>query len=193
MHVEKRNIARSLRANGESVKRIAKSLEVAASTVSLWVRDVSLTHEQKIKLHGNLSRNWTFPASVAKERREAQKLCGASSINLSDPLHLAGCMLYWGEGGKTQCLDFTNSDPLMAKVFVTFLRKCLQVPDDKITVNCAYHDDVKPPEKFWIDTLGLTDANLRKSTVWKSKAEFVANCHTAPSKSVSLVKSIWIT
>lgn len=39
--------AKKLRANGRSIAQISKQLNVVKSSVSIWVRDVSLTKKQK--------------------------------------------------------------------------------------------------------------------------------------------------
>lgn len=42
-----------------------------------------------------------------------------------DWLHVAGCMLYWGEGNKGKNdLAITNSDPDLLRLFLRFLREC---------------------------------------------------------------------
>ena len=49
--------ARTLRRNGRSVKEIEKKLGVARSSVSVWVRDIKLTEEQKSRLKQKISDN----------------------------------------------------------------------------------------------------------------------------------------
>lgn len=43
---KEKNKALKLRQQGESIKKIAKKLKIAKSTISLWCRDIELTPEQ---------------------------------------------------------------------------------------------------------------------------------------------------
>jgi hypothetical protein len=78
-------------------------------------------------------------------------------------------MLYWGEGAKDRNqLQFANSDPVMARFFVDFLRRELGL-DDEIRITCHLYADhlarQAEVEQFWLDTLALPRTALRKSVV----------------------------
>jgi len=49
-------------------------------------------------------------------------------------LKTAGLMLYWAEGAKKQPhkIDFANSNPLMIKLFIKFLRKIYRVNESRL-------------------------------------------------------------
>ena len=50
-----------------------------------------------------------------------------------DPLHLAGCMLYWAEGAKgAQPIKFSNSDPHMVRLLPPLSHRRLGVEPDEI-------------------------------------------------------------
>jgi len=79
-------------------------------------------------------------------------------------------MLYWAEGSKSRnAAQFVNSDPKMVQLFVGFLRRYWEVPDEAIRIDCNLFADHRERqreiEQFWLDTLGLPAACLRKSTV----------------------------
>ncbi len=62
MKSEKRLEARKLRIDGLSLKEISEKIAVSKSSVSLWVRNIELTYEQKLKLNRidsgrNIARN----------------------------------------------------------------------------------------------------------------------------------------
>lgn len=87
-----------------------------------------------------------------------------------DALFVAGCMLYWSEGDKCRNqLRISNADPELLKLFVRFMRVCLAVDDDLITVSCnlfADHADrQREVENYWLRCLTLPRSSLRKSTV----------------------------
>jgi hypothetical protein len=88
----------------------------------------------------------------------------------ADPLHVAGCMLFWAEGSrKRHQVEFTNSDPAMISFFLTFLRSCFGVPDSKVQITCnLFADHVEHQreiEAFWLDLLRLPRSCLCKSVV----------------------------
>jgi hypothetical protein len=79
-------------------------------------------------------------------------------------------MLYWAEGTKGRnAVQFVNSDPTMASFFASFLRRFYDVPDNAFRIDCnLFADHVarqREIEQFWLDTLGLPQTCLRKSTV----------------------------
>jgi hypothetical protein len=57
----------------------------------------------------------------------------------------------------------------MVAFFVSFLRQCFRLADEKFAVTCnlfADHQDrQREIENFWIQQLALTRSNLRRSTV----------------------------
>ncbi len=79
-------------------------------------------------------------------------------------------MLYWAEGSKgPHCVEFTNSDPEVARLFVTFLNAYFDVGNRKVRVWCNLFADhmvrQREIEGFWLQVLDLPSDCLRKSTV----------------------------
>ena len=89
----------------------------------------------------------------------------------ADSLYIAGVMLYWAEGDKSSrnAARISNSDPEVLKLFMRFLRECLDVADEQISVTChlfADHlDRQRAIEQFWLDALELPRTRLCKSIV----------------------------
>lgn len=171
MHEELKERAKQLRLQGTSIKQIAKQLNIANSTASVWTRGITLTPEQVEKLatreitdeqaiaHGNIFRN----------RRLVSQDIGRKRVYKEDPLYLAGCMLYWGEGNKSKnTLMLANAEPAMLVLFRKFLSKFFKVQNEDITItlNCYtdYHsfDEIK---NYWLTKLKLPESCLRKSQV----------------------------
>jgi transcriptional regulator with XRE-family HTH domain len=173
MKTEERSEARTLRRQGRSIKEIARLVGVSASSVSLWVRDITLSEAQCEALRQRLrtgcaGRSWTV-AKALERRREAQE-GGRSAAQRHQSLHAAGCMLYWAEGSRSRnSIRFTNSDPEMIRFFLRFLRVCFGVPDTKVRVTCNLFADHlerrQEVERFWLETLQLPRSCLCKSTV----------------------------
>jgi transcriptional regulator with XRE-family HTH domain len=177
MKTKERLRAREIRRDeGESIKEIARRLGVAASSVSLWVRDIELAEEQREALR---RRNSAYNGQcVAAERRSARALlrrrgeqeAGRDMARRKNPIHIAGAMLFWAEGARSRnAVIFTNSDPEMVKFFARFLRQCFGLRDQRFAVTCnLFADHVERQreiEDFWLRTLELPRSCLRKSIV----------------------------
>ena len=158
------------------MKEIQQELGVSRSSVSLWVRDITLTPEQHAAL---LQRNPAYNGQLkgsranserARLRRRTYQLNGRRRARERDPLYIAGCMLLWAEGDKCRrAVRFTNSDPELISLFARFLRTCFEVPDDRMRIYChLFADHVarqREIEQYWADVAGLPATALRKSMV----------------------------
>jgi transposase-like protein len=169
--------ARRLRTEeGASIKAIAARLGVSVSSVSTWVRDIQLTREQLAALTdanpaSNGRRTGTARwSAICRERRRAWQEEGRAVARTGDPLHHAGCMLFWAEGSKERnAATLTNSDPDLLLVFRRFLARCYEVPDERLafSVNCFLNNGLtlEQIEAHWLRVLELPDGCLRASTV----------------------------
>lgn len=173
MKSEQRSKARELRSQGHAINKIAKTLDVAKSSVSAWVRDIELSEEQiktlqqQNPIFNNQLRGGKSRAQNAREVRKAYQEEGKQKAKEGNLLHQSGCMLYWAEGGKSrnQC-TFTNSDIEMMKLFISFLRKFFPEASRKITIriNCYTNNGLSKEEieTYWLSTLNLDKSSLRK-------------------------------
>lgn len=163
---------------GMSVKQIAAALKVSQSSVSTWVRHIQLTDAQVATLEerrqNNLQHNRTKASktNVSKFRsyREQYQNEGRLKAQERDPLHVAGCMLYWAEGAKSRhTMKFVNSDPEMVIFFGRFLREALNVPIEDINIRIACYLNngltLEEIETYWLKLLELPISCLRKATV----------------------------
>jgi hypothetical protein len=79
-------------------------------------------------------------------------------------------MLFWAEGSRARnAVRFTNSDPEMMRLFVAFLRRCFDVPDEKFRLECNLFADhierQREIEQFWLDVVGVPRTCLTKTMV----------------------------
>ena len=155
-------------------QEIERSLGVSRSSVSHWVRDVSLTPEQRSRLAARIRLGPLVAgertAAAARAVRSAYQQEGRLLARERDGLYTAGCMLYWAEGAKRRnSARVTNSDPMLLTFFARFLREQFGVADSAMVVSCnlfADHLDRQfEIEQFWLTQLGLPAASLRKSVV----------------------------
>jgi hypothetical protein len=177
MKTIERELARTLRRHeGLPIKEIARRVGVSTASVSVWVRDIELSAEQHEALRArNSAYNHQLSGqAVAAANRRSERVAyqehGRLLARRAEPLHIAGCMLYWAEGAKGRNqLRFTNSDPEMARFFVRFLLTYFDLRPEDVRITCnlfADHvDRQREIERFWLMTLGLPDSSLRKSVV----------------------------
>lgn len=174
MKTEERQQARELRANGWSVREIERHVGVARSSVSLWVRDIKLSDEQRLALatrvtEGKLKAAERKAHAARLVRRDYQEE-GRRLARERGGSYAAGCMLLWAEGDKCRnAVRVSNSDPALLSFFADFLREHFSVRDEVFRVYCNlfpdHLDHQHEVEQFWLTTLGLPSTCLRKSVV----------------------------
>jgi hypothetical protein len=182
--------ARELRKElGWSIKQIAAELDVAVSSVSIWVRHVELTPTQTAELHARIGqgrvRGNARTTARARAQRSAYQAAGRAMAHQADPLHMMGCMLYWAEGARSRnAATLANADPALLALFVRFLRHSFGVPDKEITFrcNCFLNNglSLKEIESWWLTRLDLPRASLRQATVNRPSTGGGARKRTLP-------------
>src|SRR3989344_3163617 len=78
-------------------------------------------------------------------------------------LLIAVAMLYYGEGAKTgKTVDLANSDPVMLKIFLKFLRKICRIDENKLRFYLYCFSNQNPDELigFWCNFLKIKKENL---------------------------------
>lgn len=177
-------LARHLRKRGLSLKDIAVKLNVAKSSVSIWVRDVKLTKKQvaflKHKAHLQEIIKKRVETRLRNENERRRKIFLAHKQKLSkfklnkDTLIAIGSMLYWAEGGKApsnKVFGFSNSDPLMIKVMLSFVRNICKVPENKLRGHICLHSHLNPrqAEKFWSEISQIPISQFHKTSQQSNK------------------------
>jgi transposase len=159
-----------LRAEGWSVNDIALELGVARSTAWSWVRHMPLDRDseraRKKAAHSKLMTDARWErhrdardAAAAAAHAEAAALVGDLSER---DLMLIGAVAYWCEGAKSkpwrrnERLKFTNSDPVLIKIFLGFLAAS-GAPIDRVTYRVSIHEtsDADAAADWWRQQLGL--------------------------------------
>ena len=158
------------------MKRIAAQIGVSVATVHTWTRDIEISDEQRLRnLFG--PRGPQSPEHIAKrvaswrrknrERRLKFQAEGRVKAREGDPLHMAGCMLYWAEGSKSRnTAIFANSDPHMVRFFAQhFLRENMGIPasDFRVRLNVYTNNGLSlvEIEDHWLQVVGATRSCLR--------------------------------
>lgn len=164
-----------LRRTGMSIKEIAKVVGVSKASVSVWVRDVSLSAKQRKQLtERGQSRD------VIEKRRENRiantlakhqliiDAAGAQIPSLSKhELLLVGSALYWGEGGKTKTgmARIANSDPRVIKFMMRFFTEICEVKPEKFRghVHTFSHLNAGKAERYWSEVSGIPTSQFFKT------------------------------
>jgi len=163
---QEKNKAIDMRRNGMSIKDIAKSIGVAKSSVSVWVRDVSLSQSTqtllKNKSHSRFSIEKRRASRLINEENKRQIIINSAEKSITNvskrELWLIGVMLYWAEGGKTQrMVRFSNGDSNMIKIMMSFFRIVCNVPESKFRgyIHIHPHLDHEEAEKYWSEVTGI--------------------------------------
>lgn len=168
----KKEEARRLRSElGVPMKQIAARLNVSASSVHAWTSDIVIApeHERRNRAAGRraFGRVWS---EMHREKRRQSQAGGREWAQRGDPLHIAGCMLYWAEGAKDRnCLKLANSDPNMLRFFRRFLTESLGVEpaDLRYCVNVYLGNGltIREIEDHWCDVLDLPRTCIRGHSI----------------------------
>ena len=174
--VEERARARELRAQSWTLQEIVDELGVAKGSVSVWVRDVEFEPRPRNRGHPAGAKH---PMRLKKEaeieacRIEAERWVGELTERDRAMYALA---LYAGEGSKRDgSVVFANSDPLLMRAFVGWMRNEFELDETKFRVKLYLHADLDlcaavlhwsqvlgvPPEQFNKPYRAIVDETLR--------------------------------
>ena len=145
-----KNRAIELRRKGKSIKEIEKTLKIARSTLSGWLKEIKLTDKQRQRL----DKNWQNALIKARKKAaiwhrdqkkerllEAKKQAESvlSKIDTKNKyiLELALSMLYLGEGDKTQQTSMGSSNPIILRFFITYLHNLYDIKREDL--KCELH------------------------------------------------------
>lgn len=171
-----RKQALRLRRNGDSILSIARQLNIAKSTVSLWVRDVPLSSSIQKYLTDRSSFGLQKALCVLRAKRLAQRDIHkeearnvlSSSFSLGDKnfWKLCAALLFWCEGNKhLSDLRFTNSDPLLIRLFLTSLSTgfITSIKRFRAVVHLHKYHIEKDELHFWSQLTGIPLNQFYKS------------------------------
>lgn len=169
--------ARELRRSGWSYSMITEELGVNQSTLSGWLRDVEVEDRSIIEGRIRDGRESSSRTLTAKHQADAESLREEARTEIFEmfadgvtnrELFLAGLMLYWAEGTKTGNMAiFANSDPIMIRTYMSWLRQCLQVDNSNIRamVFCYPDTNIEQSEMFWSQITNIPLEQFYKAQV----------------------------
>lgn len=210
--VQEREKAIQLRKKGLCYRDILKEVSVAKSSLSLWLKDLPLTKDEKYALKNrkdsNISRGRIKAAGVLSQRRidrervwleEARKVFRLNSMN---PFFHSGIALYWAEGSKrSNQWSFINSDEEMNSVMLTWLEQFTGISRKNIRcrlyIHKLYaHEDCElwwqtkmniSPEQFSRTIYKPSGRGIKKRPLYKGCLRFEVPC----SKGLLMKMKFW--
>jgi hypothetical protein len=173
-----------LRKQGLSYGEIRSKLMVSKGTLSLWLKTVKLTSEQRQRLYTKqtLALNTGPQSQKNRRQREIDGIIKLAKAEIKFPISLAsyrlfGAALYWAEGSKNQMFNITNSDPNLILFWVRWLSKIFKLPakELKARLNIYPQQNETQLKKFWSDLTGIPLKNFGKSYVKPVSKNFKKN------------------
>ena len=178
--IKEKEKAIKLRKRGLSYSEILKEVKVAKSTLSLWLRSVGLSKQQKQRLTkkklASMRRGWEARHQQRIDITNAIKNKAKADIGRISKreLWLMGVMLYWAEGhkekAKSSSVRFTNSDPQMIRLFLKWLYDICFFSKKDISCEIYLHETAKIREenirKYWSEIIDIPLIQFQK-TRWK--------------------------
>lgn len=188
-----KDAALKLRLNGKSYSEICSALGIPKSTLSGWFSDVVLSEtaqkriterSQKKSLDGLIKRNKNQTKLAWERARQIQNSASKEIDSLSKTdLLIVAAALYWAEGYKKLLVrkgkevthhpvSLTNSDPVLIKMFLRFLREYCKVPEEKIRADLRIfpNQNGKYIQEFWEKETGILPCNFGKIYTGISKS-----------------------
>jgi hypothetical protein len=200
-----------LRKSGKSYSQISDELKVSKSTLSGWFGKEDWSDTIKLKLSKSIQEKHTarlidlnqirgenLERVYSDARVEAQSEFERLKYN---PIFISGIMLYWGEGDKVNknAVKFTNTDPKMIQLYVFFLSKICNIPEEKIKAQVIIYPDLDNDtcKSYWAENSNLPLSNFTKTSVieGRHKTNRLSNgiCMVIVSSSYFKVKILeWI-
>ncbi|KKT92391.1 MAG: hypothetical protein UW92_C0002G0035 [Candidatus Jorgensenbacteria bacterium GW2011_GWA2_45_13] len=164
-----------LRRKGLTYSEIFKRIPVAKSTLSLWLRSVSLSEKKKQRI----TEKRILAQKRGAEARRNIRLRQTKDIFentrddikniITDPLWLTGIALYWAEGAKqkdnnvSSSMRFSNMDSRMARLFLLWSERCLGLEKRDFYYDLYIHEgsDIKKAVRYWAKQLYCDESDIR--------------------------------
>jgi len=169
---ERSELGKDLRRLGLSYGEIMDLIPVKKSTLATWSRDVRLSEEKMQAIRARSGSREGIPRDTNRKRRIEISLVRVDALSqipdlMTDPLWVAGAVLYWAEGAKTRNhLELANADPRALRLFIHWIRTYLD-PDAAFSLQLHLHEgnDEGAARSHWRSETGLINANFHKTFI----------------------------
>ena len=167
-------------ASGKTYPEIREKFLIPKSTLSTWFKNAGKKPDRTLQLE-HLKR--VRPIAVATIRRHKEERIALATETAGKELNRLPfkdksvqkaflAMLYWAEGGKSERaggLKFTNTDPALAKLYISLLRLAYQLDESRIRVrlHLHYYHRHREAVAFWSKLLDVPSSQFGKIYVKK--------------------------
>lgn len=176
MKVIERNKAIELRKQGKTYREILREIPVSKGSLSLWLRDISLTPAQlaRVQYKNEAIKNNFIKFNELKklQSQRCKNLIAADATQEIDgiskrELKFIGIALYWAEGHKAHAhsVDFVNSDPYMIKLMMRWFREICSVQEKRFRIRIYIHNpaDIEQAVNYWSGITGVPICQFTKA------------------------------
>ena len=173
-----RDESRRLRALGHTYAEIAELTGASKGSISLWVRDVTMTHDARdrhlVRLRDARAAAGRGSSRRADSRRDAVRAAAQRELGIRSArdLFVAGVALYWAEGSKSKPwrrqsrVVFINSDLSVVRLFLDWLDLVgVDESDRSYRLNIHESADVSTQQAWWACQLRLPLASFSRPTL----------------------------
>lgn len=183
--LQEKEKAIKLRKQGLSYGEILKEVPVTKASLSLWLKGISLTKEQKQRL---IKKRLVFALKGSLKRKQA-RIEGTKEIKelavkeigklTEREIWLISVALYWAEGSKEKevggnirsgIIRLSNSDPFLIKFFLKWLLDFYGIKKSEIHFRIYLHESSRhrllEVQKYWSRMLELPIDYFQKVS-WK--------------------------
>jgi len=166
---------RELRRKGLSYRNIEKKYNISKSNISLWCRDIILSPEQTRILIGNRINNLKLASErlheireeeIKKVKDEAEKYISFKKLDDFTFL-VAGSVIYWAEGTKSNGLSIYNLDERMILFMIKWFEKFFGVEQNRLKAYLHIHkgNNDEKIKIYWSKLTGIPLSNFGKSFI----------------------------
>ena len=172
--------ALALRLEGKTYGEIRTLFGIPKSTLSVWFSKLKVGKKAQRILQSKRKNgyfklvefNKIRTLNIVEENERIRKDYESKINKLNNrELMILGAALYWGEGYKNfnlkrrayPYISFGNSDPLMIKVFISFLERILKIDKSKIKCQIMIYPNINPLEalQYWQNITKVPAENFR--------------------------------
>lgn len=170
--------------SGKTYTEIREKFSIPKSTLSVWFKNAGKKPDRTRQLE-HLKRIRPIAVATIHRKKEA-RVALATGIATKElnrlPLKNKGlqkallAMLYWAEGGKSERasgLRFVNTDPVLAKLYISLLRLTFPLDESRIRIriHLHYYHSHREAITFWSKLLGVPSSQFGKIYVKKRSVQ----------------------
>ncbi len=168
-----------LRRKGKSYREIQKEVDISRATLCAWFKGVEWSkHIESRNINNNIALSTERIRRLNEGRQEKlsaqyeviqNKAAEDYKVFKTQPLFMAGLMIYAGEGDKVNrgLIRISNSEFYLHKIFIQFALKYLDIPREDIRCALVIYPDHNAEEclNIWSKELLVPKTQFHKTQI----------------------------